>query len=369
MEYVIIVLLVIVIVFLIVLLTKNNGSKDMIERIGRLDTSITKEIGEFKLNFSKDLRGDFELLNSKIEYKLNLISDRVNNQLNENFEKSNKTFMNVLERLNKIDEAQKKIDGLNSEIVSLQSVLTDKKTRGTFGEVNLEYILNNAFGPVSSGVYSIQHKMSNGSIADCLLYAPAPLGTIAIDSKFPLEDYQKMVDKNRTKEERLLFEKNFVNDVKKHINDISEKYIIPGETSNEAIMFLPAEAIFAEINAYHPELINYAYQKKVWITGPTTLISTLSIISMILKNMERDKYAEIIHEELDKLGVEFGRYKDRWDKLSRSVKSVNQSLDELHTTTEKITKRFQSIKNAEIDKLKYDETLKIEYQDDGESRL
>ncbi len=368
MEYIIIFLLVVVIILLIIVLVKNNGSKDMIERMGRLDTSITKEIGEFKLNFSKDLRGDFEVLDNKIEYKLNLISDRVNSQLNENFDKSNKTFMNVLERLNKIDEAQKKIDGLNSEIVSLQSVLTDKKTRGTFGEVNLEYILNNAFGPSTTGIYSIQHKMSNGSIADCLLYAPAPLGTIAIDSKFPLEDYQKMVDKNRSKEERMIFEKNFVIDVKKHINDISEKYIIPGETSNEAIMFLPAEAIFAEINAYHPELINYAYQKKVWITGPTTLISTLSIISMILKNMERDKYAEIIHEELDKLGVEFGRYKDRWDKLSRSVKSVNQSLDELHTTTEKITKRFQSIKNAEIDKLKHDETLKIEYIDgDDES--
>lgn len=361
--YIIIGLIILVIILLILVLVKNNGSKDLIERIGRLDTSLTKEIGEFKLNFSKDLRNDFEVLDNKIEYKLNVINDRVNKELNDNFEKSNKTFMNVLERLNKIDEAQKKIDGLNSEIVSLQSVLTDKKTRGTFGEVNLEYILNNAFGPSSNGVYSIQHKMSNNSIADCLLYAPAPLGTIAIDSKFPLENYQKMVDKNRSKEERILFEKAFENDVKKHINAISEKYIIPGETSDEAIMFLPAEALFAEINAYHPELINYAYNKKVWITGPTTLISTLSIISMILKNMERDKYAQIIHEELDRLGVEFGRYKERWDKLSRSVKSVNQSLDELHTTTEKITKRFESIKNVEIDKLKHEDTLLIENVD------
>lgn len=363
MEYIVIGLLVIIIILLIIVLVKNNGSKDLIERMVRIETNITKEIGEFKLNFSKDLRGDFEVLDNKIEYKLNVINDRVNSQLNENFEKSNKTFMNVLERLNKIDEAQKKIDGLNSEIVSLQSVLTDKKTRGTFGEVNLEYILNNAFGSSSSGIYSIQHKMSNGYIADCLLYAPAPLGTIAIDSKFPLEDYQKMVDKNRSKEERAIFEKNFVMDVKKHINAISEKYIIPGETSNEAIMFLPAEAIFAEINAYHPELINYAYSKKVWITGPTTLISTLSIISMILKNMERDKYAQVIHEELDRLGIEFGRYKERWDKLSRSVKTVNQSLDELHTTTEKITKRFQSIKNVEVEKLQHDE-LKLDFKEE-----
>ena len=351
MEYIIIGFLVIVIVLLIVLIIKTSGSNNITERLGRFETNITKDIADFKIDFSKDLREDFEKLNEKLEYKINLLNEKVNSRLDENFNKSNKTFMNVLERLSKIDEAQKKIDGLSSEIVSLQSVLTDKKTRGTFGEVNLEYILNNAFGSSNSGIYSIQHKMRNGAIADTLLYAPSPLGTIAIDSKFPLENYQKMTDKNRTKEERTIFEKAFVNDVKKHINDISSKYIIPGETSDEAIMFLPAEALFAEINAYHPELINYAYSKKVWIAGPTTLISTLSIISMILKNMERDKYAKVIHEELDKLGIEFSRYKDRWDKLSRSVKSVNQSIDELHTTTEKITKRFQSIKNAEIDKL------------------
>ena len=160
-----------------------------------------------------------------------------------------------------------------------------------------------------------------------------------------------MTDRTKSKEEREYYEKMFVQDVKKHINAIGEKYIIPGETTDEAIMFLPAEALFAEINAYHPELLNYAYSKKVWIAGPTTLISTLSIISMILKNMERDKYAKVIHEELNKLSVEFGRYKDRWDKLARSVKTVNQSIDELHTTSEKITKRFDSINSVDLDKL------------------
>ena len=363
MEYVILGLLIVIVILLIVILLKGTN-KDFVERIGRFEVNMTREIGDFKVNFSKDIRHDFDVLDNKIEYKLNVINDRVNNKLDESFEKSNKTFMNVLERLNRIDEAQKKIDSLSTDIVSLQSVLTDKKTRGTFGEVNLEYILNNAFGSKSSGIYSVQHKMSNGYIADTLLYAPAPLGTIAIDSKFPLENYQKMVDRSRTKEERLLFEKAFVSDVKKHINDIKEKYIIPGETSDEAIMFLPAEAIFAEINAYHPELLNYAYSNKVWITGPTTLISTLSIISMIIKNMERDKYAKVIHEELEKLGIEFNRYKDRWDKLSRSVKSVNQSIEELHTTSEKISKRFNSIKNANIKEIKEENDLKIDYNDE-----
>ena len=350
-EYIIIGLLVIVIILLIVLLVRRNNNNEMVERIGHFEANINKEIGEFKFTFSKDLMTDFEKLNERIERKLTLINDAVNERLDKNFEKSNKTFMDVLERLSKIDEAQKKIDGLNSEIVSLQSVLTDKKTRGTFGEVNLEYILNNAFGSSKNGVYETQHKFSNGYIADALLYAPSPLGTIAIDSKFPLENYQKMTDKTKDKDVRVQAEKLFVADVKKHINDISEKYIIPGETSDEAIMFLPAEALFAEINAYHPELLNYAYSKKVWITGPTTLISTLSIISMILKNMERDKYAKVIHEELAKLSIEFTRYKDRWDKLARNVKTVNQSIDELHTTSEKITKRFAEINSVDVDKL------------------
>ena len=361
MEYVIVGLLGVVIVLLLVLVFRKNNNNEMTERLGHFEANINKEIGEFKYGFSKVLTQDFELLNERIEKKLTLINDRVNERLDQNFEKSNKTFMNVLERLNKIDEAQKKIDSLNGEIVSLQSVLTDKKTRGTFGEVNLEYILNNAFGSNKNGIYKTQVKLSTGVIADAILYAPAPLGTIAIDSKFPLENYQRMTDKTKTKEEREYHEKLFVQDVKKHINDISEKYIIPGETTDEAIMFLPAEALFAEINAYHPELLNFAYNKRVWIAGPTTLISTVSIISMILKNMERDKYAKVIHEELNKLSVEFSRYKDRWDKLARTVKSVNQSIDELHTTSEKITKRFDSINSVDLDKLGNEEdTIKIE---------
>lgn len=351
MLYVIIGLNVLIIILVVISITKNINESNITERLGKLETNMVKEVGSFQNEINLALNKHFNEQNDKIEQKLRMINDKVNERIDQNFEKTNKTFTNVLERLSKIDEAQKKIDSLNGEIVSLQGVLTDKKTRGTFGEVNLEYILNNAFGSNKNGIYKTQVKLSTGFIADAILYAPAPLGTIAIDSKFPLENYQRMTDRTKSKEERDYYEKMFVSDVKKHINDISEKYIIPGETTDEAIMFLPAEALFAEINAYHAELLNYAYSKKVWIAGPTTLISTVSIISMILKNMERDKYAKVIHEELNKLSVEFGRYKERWDKLARSVKTVNQSIDELHTTSEKITKRFDSINSVDLDKL------------------
>ena len=185
-------------------------------------------------------------------------------------------------------------------------------------------------------------------IADSILYAPEPLGTICIDSKFPLENYERMTDKSLSSEERTAATKLFKSDVKKHIDAISSKYIIAGETADEAIMFLPAEAIFAEINAYHPELLRYSYEKKVWITSPTTLMSTLTIIQVILKNMERDKYAKIIHIELNKLSKEFEKYRERWDKLSRSIDSVTKDIKDINITTEKITKRFDSINSVDV---------------------
>lgn len=351
-NYVIIGLLSLVVILLIVniiltIVKKNNN--ETIEKIGKFETDLTKEIGEFKFSFSRTLTSDFEKLNERIENRLNQINDKVNERLDSNFEKTNKTFTNILERLSKIDEAQKKIEGLSNDIVSLQSVLTDKKTRGIFGETNLNYILSSVFGDKNDKIYQTQYTLPNKYIADAILFAPKPLGTICIDSKFPLENYQKMTDKSLDKSEREAALKLFKADVKKHIDAIKTKYIIPGTTANEAIMFLPAEAIFAEINAYHPDLIKYSYESKVWITSPTTLMSTLTIIGMILKNMERDKYAQVIHNELNKLGVEFNRYKDRWDKLSRSIDTVNKDVKEIHTTTEKITKRFENISGVNID--------------------
>jgi DNA recombination protein RmuC len=342
-------LLIILVIILLIKVSKNKGSEvNVTERLGKFETTMTRDIADFKIDFSKNLRDDFDKLNDKIEDRLNKINDKVNERLDVNFEKTNKTFTNILERLTKIDEAQKKIDGLSSEIVSLQSVLTDKKTRGIFGEVNLNYILSSIFGENNSKIYELQHKMSNDYIVDAILYAPAPLGTIGIDSKFPLENYQRMTDKSLSMAEREAAAKLFKSDVKKHIDAISSKYIIPNVTANYAMMFIPAEAIFAEINAYHTDLIDYAYKRRVWLVSPTTLISSLTMILMVIQNMERDKYANIIHEELNKLGLEFTRFKDRFDKLSRSIQTVNKDVENFQVTTDKIKKRFDSINNVEM---------------------
>ncbi len=348
MEYIVVTLLIIIIILLIIILVRRNNNEEITLKLGKFETDLTKELGEFKFNFSKSLQNDFKELNETIERRLNYINDKVNERLDANFEKTNKTFTSILERISKIDEAQKKIDSLSGDIIALQSVLTDKKTRGIFGETNLNYILDSIFGK-NDKIYQTQYMLSNNNIVDAILFAPQPLGTIAIDSKFPLENYQIMTNSKLDKTVREEAKKLFKSDVKKHIDAIKNKYIIDGQTASEAIMFLPAEAIFAEINAYHTDLIEYSYKSKVWITSPTTLMSTLTIIGMILKNMERDKYAKIIHEELNKLALEFDRYKIRWDKLSRSINAVSKDAEEINITTDKITKRFESISNVNLE--------------------
>lgn len=358
MDYVILGLLVINLILIVISLFKNINESNITERLGKLEVDVIKELGNFKSDLVKNMNDDFTKLNEQVEKGLLAINERVTDRLDQNFEKTNKTFASVIERLSKIDEAQKKIENLSLDIVSLQSILTDKKSRGIFGEVNLAHILASVFGEKNDSIYKLQYTFSNQTVVDSVLFAPQPLGTIGIDSKFPLENYQLMVDKNLSQTERQRYEKLFKIDVKKHIDAIQSKYIISGETADQAIMFLPAEAIFAEINAYHPDIIEYAYKKRVWITSPTTLISTLTVIQMLLKNIERDKYSSIIHQELNKLGLEFSRYRERWDKLSRSIQVVNKDIENVSITTEKISKKFESIHEVEVGKLRIEDQEK-----------
>ena len=351
MEYIIVGLLILIVILVIFSISKNINESNITERLGKLETNMIKELGEFKSSLSINLNNDFEKLNDRIERKLNMINDHVNERLDVNFEKTNKTFTSVLERLSKIDEAQKKIDSLSTDIISLQSILTDKKTRGIFGEVNLKHILVSVFGENNDKVYKLQYTFETGVIADCVLFAPEPLGTIAIDSKFPLDNYRLMIDKKAGLIERQNAEKQFKVDVKKHIDAIANKYILDGVTSNQALMFLPAEAIFAELNAYHSDIIEYAYKKRIWLCSPTTLMSTLTTIQLVIKNIEKDKYTSIIHEELNKLAIDFKRYKERWDKLSRSIDAVSRDANDIHITTDKISKRFDAINNVDRIKL------------------
>jgi DNA recombination protein RmuC len=336
---------------------------ETVERLQKSTNKMTEAFMNFSGETSKTLNDNFSSLNDRVSSNLDKINMRVEERLNEGFEKTNKTFVNILERLSKIDEAQKKIDSLSSNIISLQDVLTDKKSRGTFGEVQLNHILITVFGENNTKIYELQKKLKNGLIADAVLNIPEPVGMLCVDSKFPLENYQRMIDKSISDAERKIFERDFKTNVKKHINDISSKYIINGETSEQAIMFLPAEAIFAEINAYHQDLIDYAGSKKVWIASPTTLMSVLSTVQVVIRNMEREKYASIIHDELNNLGREFKLYKDRWDSLAKDIRKVSDDVDKIHITSNKIEKKFDRISKVEMSDFEEKEEIGTAFAD------
>jgi DNA recombination protein RmuC len=337
--------------------------QNLAESIGKNAKEMTKDLNYFKEGLNKEIIHNFEKLNNHIEEQMERINKKVENRLTEGFEKTNKTFTNIVERLSKIDEAQKNIEKLSTEVVSLQDVLTDKKTRGTYGEVQLNNILSSIFGDEKQrdSVYETQKTLSNGMQVDALLHLADPMGDLAIDSKFPLENYQAMIDKNKTDHERTLSERKFKSDVKKHVDDIASKYIIPAETSDQAVMFVPAEAIFAEIHAHHPDLVDYAQRKRVWIASPTTMMSLLTTVQVLLYNAKRDEQAKVIQEELIKLGDEFKRYKERWNKLSSSIDTVTKRVKEIHTTSDKIERRFDT-----ISKVKLEEKDEIEETIDNE---
>jgi DNA recombination protein RmuC len=327
-----------------------SNKLETVERLERSSKTLTESLND-----------NFTSLNDMVYRNLDKINMRVEERLNEGFEKTNKTFVSILERLSRIDEAQKKIDSLSTNIVSLQDVLTDKKSRGIFGEVQLNHILSVVFGEKNDKIYEIQKKLGNSMIADAVLHIPEPVGMVCLDSKFPLENYRRMIDGNISEAERKQYIREFKLNVKTHINDIASKYIIQGQTSDQAIMFIPAEAIFAEINAYHRDLLDYAGEKKVWLTSPTTLMSVLSTVQVVLRNMEREKYAGIIHEELNKLGKDFKLYKERWESLAKNIKRVSEDVDKINITSNKIERKFDRISrvemgcDSEIEEIDYEE--------------
>jgi|TARA_B110000914_G_scaffold225836_1_gene247816 DNA recombination protein RmuC len=296
-------------------------------------------------NTALQLIASVETLTKSVDKRLEAITGKVQERLDEGFKKTNQTFISVMERLATIDEAQKKIDGLTTNMVSLQELLGDKRSRGAFGELQLEGLIKNILPPDS---YSFQHTFSKGVRADCVLFLPDPTGTVAVDSKFPMENYQKMFDVNLTDIDKAKAQKQFKLDVKKHINDIATKYIIIDETSDGAVMFLPAEAVFAEIHAYHPELIQEAMAKKVWIVSPTTLMAVLNTARAVLKDVETKKQVHIIKSELGKLGKEFNRFDTRMKKLADNIRQAHENAQDVHITSQKITQRFTQIEKVEL---------------------
>jgi len=322
-----------------------------------LRLTLTQEMGTQREAMLERLAATTESLNAKIDARLGEIAGKVNERLDEGFKKTNETFLNVMTRLATIDEAQKKIESLTGSVVSLQELLGDKRARGAFGEVQLEGLVRNVLPP---NAYDMQFTLSTGVRADCVLRLPAPTGMVAVDSKFPLENYHRMFEPGVNDVDRALAQKQFRNDIKKHVDDISRKYIIPGETSDGAVMFVPAEAVFAEIHAHHAETVEYASAKRVWIVSPTTLMAVLNTARAVLKDVETRKQIHVIKDELAKLGLDFSRFDERMRKLADHVRQAHEDAQQVQISSKKISQRFKQIEGVELDgELEEAEVLKL----------
>ncbi len=326
-------------------LTRETVLETLHKTLSEQGKSQQSLINDTMLKATTTLTQSVESLGKIVDSRLEQIGGKVSERLDEGFKKTNETFISVMERLATIDEAQKKIDGLTVNMVSLQELLGDKRSRGAYGEVQLEGLVRNVL-PASS--FSMQHSFANGTRVDCALFLPEPTGTVAVDSKFPLENYHKMFDSSLPEATQNAAEKQFKVDLKKHVDDIASKYIIPNVTSDGAVMFIPAEAVFAEIHAYHPEIINYAMIKRVWLVSPTTLMAVLNTARAVLKDVEMRKQVHIIQDELGKLSKDFERFDVRMKKLADNIRQAHDNAQEVHISSQKITNRFKQIERVEL---------------------
>ena len=324
---------------------------------------LLRELNSYRQQFDQHQIGSLKLLQDSLQQGLQHISQRmdkltentqekllsisgqVEKRLFDGFAQTTATFTDVVKRLALIDEAQKRITELSSNVVNLQHILADKRSRGVFGEVQLNALIENVLPKKN---YSLQHTLSNGKRVDCLLLLPSPTGSIAIDAKFPLEGFRKLTDIDLPKSEQRAAAAQFRQDIRHHIQAVASKYIIPGETSEGALLFIPAEAVFAEIHAHYYDLVEEAQRQRVWLVSPTTMMAVLTTSCAVLKDAATREQIHLIQDYLNLLSKDFSRFKQRMDHLFRHIQQAYSDIQEAKTSADKITSRFEKIEKVEL---------------------
>ena len=341
-----VILLIALLIFIIFLfMHQNNQIKQLINHKKIDDLNDTQAL---KDNINDELSSFSNELKEFTTNRLKDIEQTMNLSLIHNFDKTERIMISMSEKMTTINQTQNDLKDLSKDLLNLQNILNDKKTRGIFGEVELYSLLEKVYG-VNDQIYARQYKLSNGAIADAVIKGSDDLSLIVIDSKFPLENYMRMHDENLSKEERLSAQKVFKGDLKKHIDDIASKYLIEEETAEMAYMFIPAESIFADIYARLYDIIEYAYRKHVYIVSPTTLLAYITALKAIHLGHVRDLKVKEIQTEYVKLNQEFKRFEERLYKLDSDFNKVHDDFKNVLITTNKMLKRFEMIEKIEIE--------------------
>ena len=339
---------------------------DFVKELNENNAKSSKNIGDFQLKTQEFLTQRIDALNKRLDEKIQALDKKVDEKLEKGFQGTTESMAQVRERLKAIDEAQKQMEGLGKEVVSLKNVLEGNQTRGQYGEYQLSMVLHSVFGD-TYGCYEEQYtmkKVKDGDDvrADAVVFMPEPNKMICIDSKFPFQQYKRLFEAE-SEEEKESLKKEFAGDVKKHITVIKEKYIVENKTAPEALMFIPNDGVFAFIHHDLPEVVDYAREKRVILTSPSTLPPMLVTLNMIKIDAERAKNAKEISEQLAKLGKDFEMFGREWDTFSRQLDTATKSREKLDKRVTRISGKFDSISQVELQ----DEPLEIEESTVGEN--
>jgi DNA recombination protein RmuC len=281
-----------------------------------------------------------------VDDRLQGFSKLVGDRLTDSTTKHQTALADLRERLAVIDKAQQNLTELSTQVVGLQDILANKQARGAFGEIQLRDLVEAALPP---SAYAFQATLGNGRRADCLLQLPNPPGAIAIDSKFPLESYEALRNAGSDEAQVALARRAFMVDVRRHVQDIAGRYIIPGETAESALMFLPSEAVYAELHANCRSVVEESYRARVWIVSPTTLMATLNTVRAVLKDVRMREQASIIQSEVGKMMEDVLRLDKRVVNLESHFDQARRDIEQIRTSSSKILSRGEKIGELELE--------------------
>lgn len=335
---------------------EKNSLQDAILGLGEQ----VRILGEGQQQLTGSLRTITEAQSTSQTKLITVINERlaeVQNTMGESLQgsatKTARSLGELQQRLETIDKAQENIEKLSGNVLSLQDILSNKQTRGAFGEIQLKDIVSKALPPDS---YAFQVTLSNGKRADCLLKLPNPPGSIVIDSKFPLEAYENL--RNASNASEVTEAKRMMKtSVRAHIKAISEKYIIEGETADSAIMFLPSEAVYAELHANFPQVVREGFEAKVWIVSPTTCMATLNTMRAILKDARMREQAGAIRTELGLLFKDVERMSDRVMNLDRHFVMASKDIEEIKISAKRSGNRARKLDNFDFEEISVDSAV------------
>lgn len=330
---------------------RDDGLSRALDGLGQTQAALTGRLAQLaesqaasQAQMAERLQAQERALARAVEERLSLLAKRLDDGLQQSSQRQATSLHELRERLAVIDAAQKNITELSAQVVSLQDILSNKQARGAFGEIQLNDIVSSMLPP---SAYKFQAPLGDGRRVDCLLDLPNPPGAIAIDAKFPLESFH-LLRNARDEAERTLAGRAFATAILKHVRDIAEKYIVPGETAESALMFLPSEAIYAELHANFPDVVEKSFRAKVWIVSPTTLMATLNTVRAVLKDARMREQAGLIQKEVRTLLDDIGRLDDRVAALDKHFGQAAEDIRQIRISTDKVVKRADRIEAVQL---------------------